>query len=198
MDKKKEMWKKILIFGIVVVTLLLITAYVFIKRSKEKDNELTDVDRISKVLSTTRKTDIFVKGKSIDFDNKVSSENIQEIALSEIDGSGDYKVIIVNDLDDEVKLEEDEINLLKELICKNNYMLIYLGEKYATVWDDASHGIANVDGNLCYIYYSWDGFPTRNIGAWKVSDQETLNKYPWSLGQSILYSIEDYFDKRKK
>ena len=71
-------------------------------------------------------------------------------------------------------------------------MVIYLGTKYSSTWDDDSYGIANVDGNLCYIYYSWDGVPTRNIGAWNITDQENLDEYPLSLGEALLYSIEGY------
>ena len=92
--------------------------------------------------------------------------------MSGISGTKDYTVIIINDLNDKVNLSDEEIDLVSEIITQNNYMLIYLGEKYSTVWDDASKGIANVEGNL--------------------SDQAVLSKYPLSLGETLLYSIEEY------
>ncbi len=192
MSKKDNLRKKVVIIFSIIIVLIIAGVCIYVNESKKSDNELLDIDRISKVLSTTRKTDIFIRGEEVDFNNKVNSKNIDEITTSKISGDNDYKVIIVNDLNDGVELSADEISLLEQLICKNNYMLIYLGEKYSTTWDDTSYGVANVEGNLCYIYYSWDGVPTRNIGAWNVTDQETLSKYPLSLGETLLYSIEEY------
>lgn len=192
MSKKNGANKKLLILVGIVVVIVVIGICIFIKMNKEKDNTLTDYDRISKILTTTRKTDIFIVGEQIDFNNKITTKNINEVSKSKISGNGDYTVIIVNDLNDEVELSEDEIELLKDLISKNNYMLIYLGEKYSTTWDDESYGIADIEGNLCYIYYSWDGVPTRNVGVWTETDQEASKDYPLMLGESLLLSIEDY------
>ena len=192
MSNKNNFLKRIVIVFSTIIVLVVIGVYIYQNKVRENAQELPDIDRIAKVLSTTRKTDIFVRGGVVDFNNKVSSTKVDEITTSKINGDNDYKVIIVNDLNDEVELSENEINLLKELISKNNYMLIYLGQKYSTTWDDTSYGVANVEGNLCYIYYSWDGAPTRNIGAWNETDQEVLSKYPLSLGETLLYSIEEY------
>lgn len=190
--KNNKLRRILLILFILIIVLVTIGISICVIKRKENARELSDIDRISKVLSTTRKTDIFVRGAEVDFNDKVSSTIVDEISKSKISGSGDYKVIIVNDLDDEIELSGNEIDVLTELISKNNYMLIYLGEKYSTTWDDTSYGVANIEGNLCYIYYSWDGIPTRNIGAWNETDQETLGKYPFSLGETLLYSIEAY------
>lgn len=189
MSMKKSLLKKALpMIGIVVVIIAIVVGLgIYIKTTKE--NELTDIERISKMLTTTRKTDIYIVGEDIDFDNAVTATIIDEVTMSNISGSGEYKVIIVNDLNNEVELSEDEIELIRDLIGKDNYMLIYLGEKYSATWNDTSYGIADVEGNLCFIYYSWDGVPTRNVGAWNVKDQETSKG---ALGQVILYSIEDY------
>lgn len=192
MSKKDNLWKKILLIVIILVVLAVCAVFVWIKVSKENDNTLSDIDRISKELLSTRPTDLFIRGEKIDFNDKVSSNYIDEITMSTITGSKDYTVIIINDLNDTVKLGDEEINLVSDIINQNNYMLIYLGEKYSTTWDDTSNGIASVEDNLCYIYYSWDGVPKRNIGAWNATDQENLSKYPLSLGETLLYSIEEY------
>lgn len=192
MRKKNNLSLKTTLALGVIISIIMIATAIYLGVSKGNDNELSDIDRISKILTTTRKTDIFIKGEKINFNDKVSTKQIDKITMSEINEKNDYTVIIINDLDDNIQLLEDEIALLKGLICKNNYMLIYLGEKYSTTWDDTSYGIANVKGNLCYIYYSWDGIPTRNIGAWNISDQETIQEYPLLLGETLLYSIEEY------
>ena len=188
---KKNNYKKTLII-VLIIGLACGAVFVWAKAGKENDNVLSDIDRISRVLSSTKPTDIFIRGEKIDFNDKVSSKCIDEITMSGISGTKDYTVIIINDLNDKVNLSDEEIDLVSEIITQNNYMLIYLGEKYSTVWDDASKGIANVEGNLCYIYYSWDGIPTRNVGVWNVTAQAVLSKYPLSLGETLLYSIEEY------
>ena len=188
---KKNNYKKTLII-VLIIGLACGAVFVWAKAGKENDNVLSDIDRISRVLSSTKPTDIFIRGEKMDFNDKVSSKCIDEITMSGISGTKDYTVIIINDLNDKVNLSDEEIDLVSEIITQNNYMLIYLGEKYSTVWDDASKGIANVEGNLCYIYYSWDGIPTRNVGVWNVTDQAVLSKYPLSLGETLLYSIEEY------
>ncbi len=192
MIKKNNLSKRVLITVSLIIVLTACAVFAYGMISKKNNNELSDIDRISKVLSSTRPTDIFIRGEEINFNNKVTSKSIDEISVSKISGDKDYKVIIINDLNDMVKLSEEEITLVKDIISKNNYMLIYLGKKYSTTWDDKSKGIANVEGNLCYIYYSWDGVPTRNVGAWSMADQESLDEYPLLLGETLLYSIEEY------
>lgn len=184
--------KKGLLIVIIIILVVVVGFLIFININKDKNENISDIDRISKILTTTRKTDVFVLGKEINFNGKIQAKQIAEANMDNISGIGDYKVIVVNDLDNQLILSENEISLLEDLINKNNYMIIYLGEKYSTTWDDESYGIADVDGNLCYIYYSWDGVPSRNIGAWTESDQEMLNEYPLMLGESLLISIEAY------
>lgn len=192
MNNTKETSKKVVIIISIIVVLIIVGVCACIMIIDKNTETITDVDRISKMLTTTKKTDIFVVGEEINFNNKVNTISIDEVTMSKLNGNGDYKIIILNDLNDMVKLTEDEIELLTELICTDNYMLIYLGEKYSTTWDDTSYGIANVEGNLCYIYYSWGGIPSRNVGAWTLTDQEASKDYPLMLGETLLFSIEDY------
>lgn len=71
-------------------------------------------------------------------------------------------------------------------------LFIYLGDKYSTTWDLKNETLADVKGNLSFAYYSWDGEPKRVIGYWNDEDQSEIDKYPNSLGQSLLYCIEEY------
>ncbi len=192
MNNIKKTSKKTAIIIAVIVGIIIVGIFVHRIITDKSDEKEIDVDRISKMLSTTRKTDIFVAGEEINFNNKVNTISIDEVTMDKINGTGDYKVIILNDLNNMVELTENEINLLTELIHTDNYMLIYLGEKYSTTWDNTSYGIANVEGNLCYSYYSWGGVPYRNVGAWTLIDQEASKDYPLMLGETLLLSIEAY------
>ncbi len=193
MTKKKSKLKTILIAIGAVFVIVIIVIGIGIIKAKKNDASLNDIDRISKMLTTTRKTDIFILGDKIDFNDNIKTTSIDKVSESEINGSGEYKIIILNDLNDNIKLADDEISLLKDYIGTNNYMLIYLGEKYSTTFDNESmNGIANVENNLSYIYYSWDNIPTRSVGAWTKSEQDELTKYPGLLEEALLYSIETY------
>lgn len=182
--------KKVFIFFLMLVVIFIMYIYVQIKN--ENADTVTDYDRIAKIMVTTRKTDVFIVGETIDFNDRVETRVIDEVTESKIDGSGDYKVIIINDLNDEVVLSEKEIEYIRDLIEKDYYMIVYLGAKYSATWDDSTYGIANVEGNLCYIYYSWDGEKNRNIGLWNDSEQEMAEEYPLMLGESLLLGIEEY------
>ena len=122
---KKNNYKKTLII-VLIIGLACGAVFVWAKAGKENDNVLSDIDRISRVLSSTKPTDIFIRGEKIDFNDKVSSKCIDEITMSGISGTKDYTVIIINDLNDKVNLSDEEIDLVSEIITQNNYMLIYL------------------------------------------------------------------------
>lgn len=193
MTKKKSSLKTVFIAIGVIAAIVIATICIGNIKSNKNNEPLSDIERISKMLTTTRKTDIFILGDEIDFNDNIKTTSIDKVSEAEIDGSGDYKVIILNDLNNNIKLSDDEICLLKDYISTNNYMLIYLGEKYSATFDDESQdGIANVENNLAYIYYSWDSIPTRNVGAWTKAEQEELTKYPGLLEEALLYSIETY------
>lgn len=185
--------KKIIIILIVLFVGILVTLLcVKIADKRKGNNQLTDLERISKVLSTTKPTALFVRGGTVDFNGLVETSSISSIELSEINCEKEYRVIIINDLNDGVYLSDEEIECVKKLISEDNNMLVYLGRKYAATWDDPSTEIANIEGNLCYIYYSWAGHAYRDVGAWRENDQDAVVQYPYMLGETILYSIESY------
>lgn len=155
------------------------------------NNEMNDMERISKMLKESRPTDILVYGDKIELEN-INVKIIHEINENALKTTKDYKVIIVNDLKDNVSLDAAQIEFLGNEIKNNGVLLIYLGTKYSTQWDNKENGVANLESNLCFAYYSWDGEEKRNIGYWLKEDQENLEKYPFSLGESILYCIEEY------
>lgn len=192
MVKKTNKTKSVCLIVLLVIVLAVVSFGIVRNINFKKDNEMTDLERISKVLSTTKPTSVFVRGDIVDFSGYCEGISINQISLDTIESDKEYTVIVINDLNDNVSLSDDEIKLTKELIGQNNIMLAYLGKKYSTTWDDPTKGIASIEGNLCYIYYSWDGVPSRNIGMWTQSDQDLLSQYPFSLGESLLYAIEEY------
>jgi len=70
--------------------------------------------------------------------------------------------------------------------------LIYLGEKYSDTWNSEDEIPLDLKGNLFYIHYSVSGTQCGAIGAWTTEDQNLLKTYPYSLGETILYSIESF------
>lgn len=192
MKAKKIVIPVIIILFIAVGTFICLSSNngkMFGKASK--GTELNDIDRISKMLKESRPTDVFIYGDEIKFKD-VDVHILDEIKAEKLVSSKAYKVIIINDLNNNSPLNDSQIELLRNEISKNGVLLIYLGTRYATKWDNPEYGVANLESNLCFAYYSWDGEEKRNIGYWLESDQEELQKYPFSLGESMLYCIEEY------
>lgn len=187
---------KIIILSIILILVVGIVGICFLlgifKLPMLGNNEESDIDRMKKIMETTRPTDVFVLGKEILFETEIKINNISELSEKQIKTDKDYKIVIINDLDNMVNLSDEEIKYASELMNKNGYCIIYLGEKYSETWDRTEQGIANLSGNLSYVYYSWDGQPVRNIGNWLQSDNDELEKYPYLLGQALMYCIEDY------
>lgn len=166
----KNKMKIIIITMVAIVAVMivcLVTGIIKIPGLFISNDDENDLSKIKKVMETTRPTEVFILGKDIKFSEDISVQTID-------------------------KFSEEEITYAEELINTNGYYVIYLGEKYATTWDDTQNAIADVSGNLCFSYYSWYGENTRNIGAWREGNQEELTKYPYMLGDIMLYSIEEY------
>lgn len=158
------------------------------------NGELTDIEKIQKVITQSHKTDIVILGEDILFDVDVPSRKIDALTEQNVERREDceYTILIINDLSDSVELSAEEQELATELISQNDFCLIYLGEKYGVTWDDPTQLIASVEGNLFFMYYSVNGNAYRNVGSWNVLDQEQAEKYPYSLGGTLMYSFEYY------
>ena len=88
--------------------------------------------------------------------------------------------------------------MLSKKISSDGFALVYLGEKYDTVWNSKEGMLASVKGNLAYMYYSINGEARRNIGAWNETDSLYLEENPCLLGDSITYLIETYLYENNK
>lgn len=178
--------KKVFITTGIIAAIAIVIGVVYFTLSDKKEEDLTEYDRIAKVLTTTRKTDIFVIGDEIDFGDKIKAAHISEASGAQINESGDYKAVIVNDLNDKVNLSDDEIGFLREFINKEKNVLIYLGKKYSTTWDDKSKSTTSVGGNLLYSYFLYEGLPQGAIGGYLETDQGN----PEILQMAVLSEIE--------
>lgn len=166
---------------------------------KGNDNELSDTEKIKKTIETTRPTDIVILGNDISFELDIDHRIIKDLNKDELDKvNKEYKVIIINDLEGKLSIDNEDIEKLNERISENGTMVIYLGEQYSEVLNQENEGISDINGNLCFAYYSWGGNPVKNIGYWNQSDQEMIDKYPYSLGQSLLYCIDEYLQSEWK
>lgn len=191
------MKKKTIFISIAICTILvclvtcILTGIINIPGINSVDDE-TDIERIKRVLETTRPTEIFILGSEIEFELNLNNKMITSLNSESIKTDKDYTVVIINDLDGSVSLTDEEISFSKELINKDGYYLMYLGSKYTTTWEKEGEPIAEVDGNLSYSYYSIFGKPKRIIGYWEQADKDILKENPYFLGHILMYAMEDW------
>lgn len=160
-------------------------------------SELTDMKKIQKIITDTHKTDVVVLGDDISFSEEVPYRKVTAITQDTLKRTEDcqYSIFIINDVSEKVTISSEEQKLIDKLISQDGFCLIYIGTNYSTMWDQSNEAIASVEGNLFYMYYSIDGTPRRNIGAWTEQDQEQLEKYPDSLGDTLMYNFEYYLEE---
>ena len=135
-----------------------------------------------------------ILGDDIAFSTDVPSRRIETLSAKELEQRANckYTILIINDLSGSVELSAESQEFLAKCISEDAFCLIYLGEKYSNIWDDPTELIATIEGNLFFMYYSVNGEIYRNVGSWKVQDQEQAEKYPYSLGETLMYSFEYY------
>ncbi len=155
---------------------------------------ITSIERIELLISDTYPTDIIVLGDDIGFEGEVSYRLIETANEESLNAKPNcsYSFLVINDLSGNVHLSEDEILLIDSMIQKEKFCLLYLGEKYATLWDEPEEYIANVEGNLSYRYFVVNNVPRRFIGAWGAQEEELKVIYPYLLGDVVLYEIEAF------
>jgi len=161
---------------------------------KSDNNELTGVEKIKEIIETTRPTDIAILGDDISFSIEIETRKVDKIDESTIQRKEGFKytVLVINDLNNNVSLTEEEQDLLRKKVKEYGFSLIYLGEKYSDTWNSEDEIPLDLKGNLFYIHYSVSGTQCGAIGAWTTEDQNLLKTYPYSLGETILYSIESF------
>lgn len=123
----KNKMKIIIITMVAIVAVMivcLVTGIIKIPGLFISNDDENDLSKIKKVMETTRPTEVFILGEDIKFSEDISVQTID-------------------------KFSEEEITYAEELINTNGYYVIYLGEKYATTWDDTRNAIADEPtGNL--------------------------------------------------
>ena len=160
----------------------------------DSDSELTDIERIALVIKQEHPTDVIVLGDNVQFQAEIDTRNISKVTEEQLKKEKNYEqtFLIINDLNNKVKLSDEEINLLKSKIAIEGFCLYYLGTQYSTVWDDPTQYVVDVEGNLAWKYYQVDGNPQRSVGSWTRNEQSVLEEYPSMLGDAILYEIDNF------
>lgn len=199
----KEKRKKIMIVSLAVILLLggfYLVGVLFnlfqppFFRNEEK---MTSVETAIKAIEESFPTDVVILGEPIQFKYELAVRYVEEISDKTVGIKGDYRyqAIIINDLNGNVQLQDSEIAYLNHLIHTDGYMLLYLGKKYSDTWEEPSDYNISVEGNLSYIYYKYGSVLKGCIGSWKESDQEDAEKYPYLLGDVVIYDIQDYLEE---
>lgn len=188
--KKKYL---ILIPSVLILIIVLLVVFRVIHIPNTKKNEGESTDKYVKILTESKKTQIYLLGDDIKFDSKLYVEKIDKLSVDAIENTDlQYRVIVINDISDKVNLSEDEINVLKDCFEKKGYLIEYLGKKYANILLDEGEAVAEVEGNLSYEYSITGGVKERNIGAWHEEDNVENEKYPGLLGNVLTMMIADY------
>lgn len=192
---------------IVAAALLLLLATVYlagvvlgffrVPKFLKKEKKLNSVEAAIKAIEESFPTDVVILGEKIEFEYDFSVRYVEEINEESVGDKGDYQyqAIIINDLSNDVYLQESEIEYLDQLIHLEGYVLLYLGEKYGSMWEEPSNYNISIEGNLSSIFYKYGSGVKECIGSWRKSDLEELEKYPFLLGEIIVCDIEDYIEE---
>lgn len=194
--------KKIIISIVLVITLFVIIYVVgiFLKwwnnpfKKKKIDNTDGRYIEIQNMMNESKPTTVYIYGDDLKFGIDIKQVKVDKIedALNNEDESK-YKVLIINDLYDNAELTDDEINALFGFVDTERNLLIYLGKKYANRWKPEYLGELEVEGNLYYDYYSWNGVRENTVGSWNERDMEELKKYPHCLWDVMIFCIKEYY-----
>lgn len=191
------------IISIVLVITLFVIIYVAGIFLKWWNNPLKKKDMVKKDeyyvgvennMNESKPTTVYIYGDDLKFGIDIKQVKVDKIedALNNEDESK-YKVLIINDLYDNAELTDDEINDLFGFVDTERNLLIYLGKKYANRWKPEYLGELEVEGNLYYDYYSWNGIRKNSVGSWNERDMKELEEYPNCLWDVMLWSIGEYY-----
>lgn len=165
-----------------------------------KEKKLNSVEAAVKTMKESFPTDVVILGETINFEYEFPVRYVEEINEKTVGLKGEYQyqAIIINDLNGGIYLQDSEIAYLDQLIHLDGYVLLYLGEKYSSAWEEETDHNVTVEGNLSSIFYKYGSGVKECIGSWKKSDLEEAERYPFLLGEVIIYDIEDYLEEVNK
>lgn len=70
------------------------------------NQELTDMDKIKKVIEETRPTDIAIMGEDIPFEVDINYKKINKLSDETLNSDKDYLVVIINDINNSISLSK--------------------------------------------------------------------------------------------
>lgn len=189
-----KIWVKRSLIAIMIFAVIAIISVLFFQPFGAK-NALSDE---VKMLTETYPTDIIVYGNNIDFDKEIPSRKVDELDANVIYDDGEdyfYRVLIINDLEDELTFDEDDWEVIDQCIEKG-CNLFYLGTQYLEVIKDRYNCNMGLNDTDMFIGIAHEADNT-TIGIYGVWDTETYAKYGTAnlatdLIDVIMAEIRDY------
>lgn len=203
MQKSKR--KKIIIIIISLITILLgVIIWMvlwtgsplgkFIARFK--DEGMTGSEQIAKIITETKPTEIIIRGDDVYFEEDVTYRHITEVTEDVLVSEDKYlyTILVVNDVYNSVVLSEEEQLCIENAIKNEGFCLIYLGEKYASRWENEDTSIFSVEDNIQYSFFTVENKLQKRVGMLDVSEISQLEEYPHMLGEVLLYCFSAYLE----
>lgn len=94
-----------------------------------EDIEQKYYDDAVPVITKIMPTKIFVYGEELLFDEEIYDVYIDEISEESLYSGWKYNFVILNDCNGNMDINEDELNLLKDLAEEKHYNIIYIGTR---------------------------------------------------------------------
>ena len=196
MKKKKVIiiCVSIIFIGIIIWLLIWNNSPLYLLIGDRSDNELTASEEIAELITVTKPTDIIIIGDKVDFEEDVTYRHINEVTEAVLVSEDEYlyTILVVNDVYNNTSLSEDEQEIIDEAIKRENFCLIYMGEKYSTRWENEDTLAYSIEGNIHYTYFTIDNERQKRVGALNISNLPDLEKYQYMLGEALLHCFSSY------
>lgn len=195
----KKKWIVLLVIVIVLVAAV-ITWVLFFPVSLFKNTSSDNVNALQTEIDIINKypTDMIVYGDKIDFaQTGISIRTIDSITEKNLERSSKYiySYIIINDMNNNIKLTDGEINLIYDYIYKKGYNLIYFGTQYYAVWNDPLQAIADIDESHAVAYQCENGNIVRVVGMWTNQELEIYKDDSTILSDTIIMQVADMIER---
>jgi hypothetical protein len=146
------------------------------------------------VINKNFPSEILLYGDDIHFREAVKYKKIDDIddATLKTDKTFKYHFLIVNDLNNNLKITEDDFIRLKKHADENQLNFYYIGEQYLNVLRELGfYGVAYNDENRS-VAYTISPYPPEMysyVGIWTTNEEAALTINPEILGELLVYSF---------
>ena len=180
--------KKIVIVSTFVIILIIGAGVIFFLSNKDDELYENSYEAYVQIVTNNYKTEFIVYGADIGFEDECYTRKIDSLSMENIKSSNEYvySVILINDLNNNVKLTESDFEILYDASVNQKIDLFYLGSQYLEIFKEVgitSQPTLHNDLSIGVIYER--GFRTEVVGLW---DKEA-NKLYEELNPKLLSDI---------